>query len=197
MTREEQQRPRKRRAAFELIRLAAEVFVLFLIFSTLIGRFEIHQVSMEPNFHEGQRVIVSKLSSVSAWVVRTAHAAERDTPQPFAPKHGQVVVFFDPQRRTADALIKRVIAIPNDTIELRDGAVFVNGAKIDEPYAYEVTDCQAICGPLTLKPGDYFLLGDNRPNSLDSRTFGPVSVDQIVGRVVLRYWPFDQVTFYP
>ncbi len=113
---------RIRRAILELVRTAIQVLVLFLIISALIGRFEIHQVCMEPNFHEGQRVIVSKLDNI--WdniLVKTAHAAEPGS-SPFTPKRGQVVVFYPPSG-TGDALIKRVVGVPGDSIELRgDGA---------------------------------------------------------------------------
>src|SRR5689334_14256630 len=94
MTSQPQGRIRARRAFVELLRTGLQVLVLFLLLSALIGRFEIHQVSMEPNFHEGQRVIVSKLDNIwSNLIVRTAHAAEEHKPSPFAPKRGQVVVF--------------------------------------------------------------------------------------------------------
>src|SRR5262245_62737181 len=114
MTGQPQGRTRARRAVVELLRTAIQVLVLFLILSALIGRFEIHQVSMEPNFHEGQRVIVSKLDGIwSSLVVRTAQAAESHKRSPFAPGRGQVVV-FNPPNGEGDALIKRVIGVPGD-----------------------------------------------------------------------------------
>lgn len=188
-----------RREIVELAKTAIQMIVLFLIISALIGRFEIHQVSMEPSFHEGQRVIVSKLDSIwSNLLISTAHAAESHQSSPFAPRRGQVVVFFRAADRSGDALIKRVIGVPGDTIELRDGQVLVNGAVLDEPYVHELyTSCNRYCEPFTLGPDMYFLMGDNRLNSLDSRDFGPISASQIVGRVVLRYWPLDQIALYP
>jgi signal peptidase I len=173
--------------------------LLFVILSALIGRFEIHQVSMEPNFHEGQRVLVSKLDSIwSSLFVRTAHAADSGRASPFALKRGQVVVFFKSPARDDDALIKRAIGLPGDTVELRDGVVLVNGVAIDEPYIQDVhTSCASYCQPITLGPDEYFLMGDNRLNSLDSRNFGPIPASQIVGRVILRYWPLGQIDVYP
>ena len=200
MTQETQRnRPRARSTIADLAKTAIQALLLFIILSALIGRFEIHQISMEPNFHEGQRVLVSKLDSIwSSVFVRTAHAADSRRNSPFALQRGQVVVFFKTSARDQDALIKRAIGLPGDTIELRDGAVLVNGLLLAEPYVNGApTLCGNYCRPFTLAPNEYFLLGDNRANSLDSRSFGPIPADQLVGRVVLRYWPIDQVEVSP
>src|SRR5689334_25374405 len=99
---------------------------------------------MEPNFHEGQRVLVSKLDSIwSSLFVRTAHAADSRRKSPFALQRGQVVVFFKTPTHNEDALIKRAIGLPGDTIELRNGAVFVNGQMLSEPY---VNGAPTLCG---------------------------------------------------
>jgi signal peptidase I len=191
--------PRARSAIADLARTAIQALLLFLILSALIGRFEIHQISMEPNFHEGQRVLVSKLDSIwSSLFVRTAHAADSRRKSPFALQRGQVVVFFKTPTHDEDALIKRAIGLPGDTIELRDGAVLINGQYLAEPYVNGApTLCGNYCRPFTLGPDEYFLMGDNRANSLDSRSFGPIPAGQLVGRVVLRYWPLEQVEVYP
>ena len=187
---------RFRRALSELVRTAIQVLVLFLVISALIGRFEIHQVSMEPNFHEGQRVIVSKLDNI--WdniLVKTAHAAEPGS-SPFTPKRGQVVVFYPPSG-TGDALIKRVVGVPGDSIELREDGVWINDRVLEEPYVNgQPTACNGACQPVKLDEDMFFLMGDNRPSSLDSRSFGPVRGDRIIGRVVMRYWPLDKLEIY-
>jgi signal peptidase I len=195
----QRERPRARSAIVDVLKTAIQALLLFVILSALIGRFEIHQISMEPNFHEGQRVLVSKLDSIwSTLFVRTAHAAESRRGSPFALKRGQVVVFFKTPARNQDALIKRVIGLPGDTIELRDGAVLINGAALDEPYIQGArTGCGNYCQPFVLGPDQYFLMGDNRVNSLDSRSFGAITANQIVGRVVVRYWPLEQLAVYP
>src|ERR1051325_10588486 len=95
MAAQPQGRSRVRRAVTELLRTVVQVLALFVVLSALIGRFEIHQISMEPNFHEGQRVLVSKLDNIwSSLFVRTAHAADLRRNSPFALQRGQVVVFF-------------------------------------------------------------------------------------------------------
>ncbi len=187
-----------RQTIVDLLQMLAQTLLLFVILSALIGRFEIHQISMEPNFHEGQRVLVSKLDSLwSSMFARTAHAAETQRGSPFALRRGQVVV-FNPLDNQGDPLIKRVIGLPGETIEIRDGAVLIDGAALDEPYVNGLqTMCSAYCGPQKLAPDSYFVMGDNRVNSMDSRAFGPVPAEHFIGRVVLRYWPPEQVEIYP
>ena len=181
-----------------LLKLMAEIVILFLIFSTLMGGFQIEQHSMDPTFRSGQRVVVSKLSSLwPSWLVGTAQASDGSAPSgPFALKRNEFVVFHS-LTNPEEALIKRLVGLPGDTIELRDGLVFLNGEQLDEPYINgQRTDCHQYCGTIVLGPNEYFMMGDNRLVSLDSRSFGPIPGDKIVGRVILRYWPFDQITFY-
>ncbi len=195
-----EQRPTRRHSPLrDIFWIGVQALTLFLILSALIGRFEIHQISMEPTFHEGQRVVVSKLDSIwSNLFVGTAHAAEAHPASPFALHRGQIVVFYRTPDRSEDALIKRVIGLPGDTIEIRSGQVYVNGAAIDEPYVHGVaTSCNAECGPITLDADSYFMMGDNRANSMDSRVFGPIPAGQVIGHVVLRYWPFNQIELFP
>lgn len=191
--------PRRRSPLRDLFWTGVQALVLFLVLSALIGRFEVHQISMEPTFHEGQRVLVSKLDSLwSNIFVRTAHAARSPTSSPFALKRGQVVVFYRTPNRTEDALIKRVVGLPGDTLEIRDGKVLINGSVLEEPYLHDVTTtCNSQCGPITIEADHYFMMGDNRVNSLNSRSFGSIPAAQIVGRVVLRYWPFNQLEIFP
>ena len=189
-------RRRPLRTVADTLQATAQAALLLFIFTALVGRYEIHQTSMEPNFHEGQRVMVSQIGSVlPAWVVDRAHAAGGAV-APFDLQRGQVVVFHEDAERQSDALIKRVIGLPGDAVSIRDGAVFVNGQPLDEPYVQGAfTDCQSYC-ELTLGAGEYFFMGDNRTVSRDSRSFGPIPADRIIGRVIVRFWPLDQVALY-
>lgn len=188
-----------RRALWEIAQTAVQALALYLVVTAFVGRFEVHQISMEPNFHEGQRVVVSQFGSlVTPWLADTAYAADGRVVQLLGPKRGQVVVFHPDAERQQDPLIKRVVGLPGETVEVRDGVVWVEGARLDEPYLSDMaTTCYGNCVPLTLGPDEYFVLGDNRPNSRDSRSFGAIHLDQIVGRVVLRYWPLDTFQVYP
>jgi len=82
------------------------------------------------------------------------------------------------------------VAMPGEVVEIRDGVVYVNQQPITEPFPHDTSPIDM--APMTLGPLAYFVLGDNRSNSNDSRSFGPVSLDQILGRVWLRYWPLDE-----
>jgi len=192
--------PHARNTARDLLQMLAEALLLFLIVSVLTGRFEVHQVSMEPNLHEGQRVVVSKLEKLwPTWLISPAEAATEHKGPALGLQHGQIVVLYkSPTDRAEDPLIKRIIALPGETLFIRDDAVYVDGAPLDERYIHGArTSCNSYCSPLTLGADQYFVMGDNRPNSLDSRTFGPISGEQIIGRVILRYWPLNQLAFYP
>src|SRR5208283_1697993 len=109
----------------------------------------------------------------------------------FAPiERGDVVVFWYPLDRTK-SFIKRVMALPGETIEIRHGAVYLNGELLPEPYVppqyADVTDF----GPVRVPQGSYFVMGDHRISSNDSRVFGPVASQYIYGRAVFAYWPVD------
>lgn len=187
-----------RRTIIEVAQTITQVLLLFLIISSLMGRFEIHQNSMEPNFHEGQRVMVSRLGSLwSQMLVSTAHASGREPAPALGLQRGQIIVFYESDNHEEDPLIKRVIGLPGDTVNLSNGEVKVNDVVQNEPYVHGLsTSCNSYCETITLGPDMYFVMGDNRPVSRDSRSFGPIHADQIIGRVVLRYWPLDQISLY-
>jgi len=194
-------RTRAWRVLREIVQTALQAAVLYLVLSTLIGRFEIRQISMEPTFHAGQRVVVSRWERlVAPWLsgAAIAHAEGNQPIEPLGLQRGHVVVIAPSPERGSESLIKRVIGLPGDTLSISGGGVWINGSLLDEPYVHGLpTTCWNTCQPLRLAPGMYFVMGDNRPNSLDSRSFGPVPGKDIVGRVVLRYWPLNAIEYYP
>ncbi len=109
------------------------------------------------------------------------------------PERGDIAL-FENQQGGKDPLIKRVIGLPGDELELRDGKVYVNDAPLEEPYL-ERDPCKPglpkTCsfGPVTVPRDHYFMMGDNRTNSLDSRFFGPVPEDDVLGEALVRFWP--------
>lgn len=151
------------------------LFVSIYAFINLISvRFVVDGSSMEPNFESGQFLIISRLHYLLD-----------------APQVGDVAVFHFPGDTEQD-YIKRVIAGPGDTIEIRDAKVIVNGDELSEPYIYEAcisTRCRD--NIWYLEDDEYFMMGDNRNRSSDSRSFGPVSREYIVGEVVFRYFPLS------
>ena len=153
----------------DLIETMVLVTIAFLVVNALIGRFRIEQVSMQPNLHEGEYVIVDKVS----------YAFRQ-------PERGEIVVLKNPNPGQPD-LIKRVIGLPGETIGVRGGQAYVNGQPLTEPY---IRQPMASDSPATqLQAGQYFVMGDNRNNSEDSRIFGARPAGDIVGRAWIIYWP--------
>ena len=174
----------------EIVETLVLTLVIFWVIQSFVAQpFKVQQVSMERTLEPDQYVLVDKL-----------------TPRFDSYKRGDIVVFDPPLTwtRTDQPYIKRVIGIGGDTIELRDGAVYVNDTKLDEPYIYKEDDGQP---QLTesyngterwvVPPGELFLMGDHRGNSSDSREGGPVPTANVVGRAWLRYWPIDTLEIIP
>jgi signal peptidase I len=157
------------------------IAIALLVEAFLIQAFWIPSPSMEPTLDVGDRVLVNKLSY-------KFHDVNR----------GDVVVFERPpgastgQNGEIKDLIKRVIAVEGDTIEAKEGEVFVNGERIDEDYLEPGTPTDNL--PLeTIPDGHVFVMGDNRTNSEDSRIFGPIDEDAIVGRAFIRVLPITDI----
>lgn len=116
------------------------------------------------------------------------------------PKRGDIVVFSPTdtlkKQNFKDAFIKRVIGLPGETVEVKDGLVYVNGQPIQEKYVEDQPNYRF--GPVTVPPNEYLVLGDNRNNSYDSHYWGSVPRQNIIGRAVVRFWPINRVgEIYP
>ena len=172
-----------RRAILEYVGLAVvAVAVALLIQAFLVKPYRIPSPSMEDTLLIGDRVLVDRIS----WRFSD-------------PSRGDIVVFHSPM--PGPVLIKRVVGMPGDTVSLKDGAVYINGQKLDEPYVRRVDGRTeqtepfptglpwSLQQPYRVPAGSYFLMGDNRPDSGDSRAFGPVARGRLVGRAFGRYWP--------
>ena len=137
----------------------------------------VHGQSMEPSLHENQRVIIDLLSY-----------------RFLQPEREQIIVLDVPERRSGPPLIKRVIGLPGDRVEIKDGLVYVNDGRLDEPYLDQLTTGQMLS---QIVPEEHvFVLGDNRGCSNDSRYFGMVPFENILGRAWLCYWPLDDAGFF-
>lgn len=169
----------------EIVETLVLTFVIFIVIQNFVAQpYKVQQQSMERTLEPEQYVLVDKL-----------------TPRFDEYKRGDIVVFNPPADWGDDdtPFIKRVIGEGGDTVDIRDdGHVYINDIQLDEPYVYQEDDgtAQATTAPFdqaswTIPVGEVFLMGDHRSNSADSRTFGPVQVDQVIGRAWLRYWPLD------
>jgi signal peptidase I len=111
-------------------------------------------------------------------------------------ERGDVVVFWYPLDRSK-SFIKRVVGLPGEAVEIRQGRVYVDGQRLEEPYVpVQYTDSSAY-GPIRVPPGEYFLMGDHRASSNDSRVFGPVPSRYIYGKAVFAYWPVERFGSIP
>jgi signal peptidase I len=168
------------RIAAEWIGLVVLALVIALLIKTfLFQAFFIPSESMVPTLKVHDRVLVNKLSY-------KLHPVHR----------GDIVVFKAPAGSDPgiDDLVKRVIGLPNETVSARGGHVFVDNEQLPETYLPKGTITTNF-SPVTLGHDQYWVMGDNRGNSKDSRVFGPIKKNEIVGRVFFRIWPFSRLGF--
>ncbi len=152
--------------------------LLVMVYLFIMSPQEIQGASMEPNFHNGEYILTNKVLYKF-----------RD------PIRGDVVIFKSPMNKEID-YIKRVIGLPGDTVSLHDNALWVNGEKVEEPYL--ASDTPILGGSylaegqsIVVPPGTYFVCGDNRAHSSDSREFGPIAKEDFIGVAIFRYFPFS------
>jgi signal peptidase I len=184
---EKKSKPNWKSEAIDWVKALAVAGVLVVVIRVfLFSPFIVEGPSMSPNFYTGERLIVNKI----LYDIR-------------APHRGEVIVFHSPFNSD---YIKRVIALPGETVEVRGDTVYVNGQPIEESYLKEAVDNAAASGltynnkdfaPAEVPEGHVFAMGDNRSNSQDSRDIGFIPMSKIVGRADLIIWPLPDVRFIP
>jgi signal peptidase I len=187
--RSEQPRLRSHR---RLRRDILETVVLIVVVYTLVNlstvRASLEGPSMQPNFFAGQIIVVNRFAYYFA-----------------KPARGDVVVLHSPRDEckmaqpddtNCEDLIKRVIGLPGELVQINRGRVYINGSLLDEPYVVKGF-CETCDGSWKVGPDQYFVLGDNRNNSMDGHSFGPISRDLIVGEAWIRYWPPQDASVIP
>jgi signal peptidase I len=154
--------------------VAVALTLALVIIVFLYQPVKVEGTSMAPLLSDQERIFINK------FVYR------------FEPIHrGDVVVFWYPLD-TSKSFIKRVIGLPGDTLDIRAGELYVNGKHVAEPYVPQSYFDDSSYGPITIPPDEYFVMGDHRDSSNDSRIFGPVSRKFIYGKAVFAYWPFRE-----
>ena len=168
-----------------------ELFQTLVVFATIATIIywlvaQPHKVSgssMYPNFKDGDYIITDKLSYRFN-----------------QPARGDIIVFKNPRDQSQD-FIKRIIGLPGDTVKVQDGNVFVNDKQIAQPFLKDIStnpgSFMAEGQEVVVQPGEYIVFGDNRPHSSDSREWGFITKDEIIGRVIFRYWPADELGIWP
>jgi len=177
------------RGLWEMVQILVLALLMVMVIRNFIHNYRIDGISMEPNFHDRQFLIVNRYAycpgihieipvvNVSlfekTWCTRT-------------PTRGDVVIFEYPRDPSRD-FIKRVIGRPGETVEVRNGQVYVDGVLMPEPFGPNPGSYNA--PPLTVGPDEVYVMGDNRNNSSDSHLWGPLKLDHIIGKALVSYWP--------
>jgi signal peptidase I len=156
------------RFLLDIVETLVLAIVLFVGINAISARVRVDGVSMRPTLENGEFVLVNKMSYRFANVDR-----------------GDIIVFHFPVNPDEE-LVKRVIGLPGDHVSIQTGVVYVNGQLLNEPY---IADIPSYSGEWDVADGQFFVLGDNRNNSNDSKDWGLLPFDKIVGKAVLIYWP--------
>lgn len=196
-------KPKSKNWARELLETALLSVAIFFAVQAVVQSYLVDGRSMLPSLRPNERVFVNK---AAYWRVDddlpVARGPLTGTGEQYlfdAPARGDVIVFRHPQG--TDDLIKRVIGMPGDMVGIRDGRVFLNGRELDEPYLEPGT--QTLPTRDTSEPsvrvpaGHFFVMGDNRENSSDSREGWTVPAGNVVGEAMLRYWPLPELGGIP
>lgn len=183
------------------------IIALALLFSTLINSqlfamATVKEYSMEDTLYENHLLVVNRLSYKRK-----------------SPKRGDIIIFYkqreigsfakefirsfrniislsklkEDSSESRDRLVKRVIAVPGDVIDIRDGCVYLNEECLDEPYTKGITEQQGYLLPITVGEGQLFVIGDNREESMDSRDFGPIEISHVEGKASFRIFPLNKI----
>jgi signal peptidase I len=162
----------------EVIEMAVLTVLMFLIIQLAVQNYFVDGTSMEPNLHDQERILVDKWTYLF-----------------HAPARGDIIVFIAPPDPSSD-YVKRIIAIPGDVITINNTTVIVDGVTLQEPYIDPKRQGNPyfnnVIHNLVVPPGKYFVLGDNRGGSSDSRDWGFVPRANIIGRAALVYWPLGE-----
>jgi signal peptidase I len=208
------------RAVREIVETLLLALVIFLGVRLVVLNFRVDGESMAPNLHNRQMLLVNRNAYVHVDLNRALDllpGEDRDEERiwyPFEPPERGDVVVFDPPVSSDKPYIKRVIALPGEHVSFDAGYIEINGQRLEEPYIdAEIAECRRdggcqpdqgvtecgrgrYCG-LTLGEEEIYVLGDNRDNSSDSRSFGPVTIENVIGKAWFSYWPVDDVGLVP
>lgn len=180
--------------------IMAALAITTLIQTVALASVQVRQHSMDNTLHENDQLIINKLSYKFS-----------------NPKRGDIIIFLEDKEKDSivddisiffedlkgkfsdktlnPRLVKRVIGIPGDIIDIKDGYVYVNNNKLDEPYVEGITKTRKVSFPLTVEENKIFVLGDNRLVSKDSRDFGLIDYKQLEGKAILTVYPFENIGF--
>jgi signal peptidase I len=183
-------RPRRGAGALAFLRETAEIILfailIFFVVRVVVQNFVVEGPSMQPTLMPGQLLIVNKQAYTRFDLSQVPVLSGLGTVKLGSPQRGDIVVLHAPTSNNRD-LIKRVVALPGETVEVRSGQVLIDGRPLTEPYI--VTQANYSTGPQIVPADHVYVLGDNRANSSDSHVFGAIPVSELVGKALFVYWP--------
>jgi signal peptidase I len=185
----------------DLLETVALALLLFFVIQGTFRNYRVELSSMEASLFPQDRLVVNKLVyfHLSTEIFHSILRSNNDPSESNdlflfqAPKRGEIIVFEYPLEPGRD-FVKRVIGLPGETVAIEAGSILIDGDVLEEPYI--VNKGQHYMSPILVPEGSYFVVGDNRENSSDSRFWGPVDMTNIIGKVSLRYWPFESFEYF-
>jgi|SRR5579884_878585 len=193
------------RTVREIVETLLLALVIFVGVRLVVLNFRVDGYSMMPNLHNGEMLLVNRNAyfhfdeNSLINLIPGEHRQGQHIVYLFHPPRRGDIIVFNPPVESSKPYIKRVIGLAGDRVTFRGGHVYINGQELNEPYINgPITTCggSEYCD-VVVPTGDVFVLGDNRENSSDSRIFGPVSIDSIIGKAWITYWPLGDVGFVP
>jgi signal peptidase I len=195
----------KRSPLWDIVETLVLAIVIFVGVRNVVLNFRVDGSSMEPNLHNGEMLIVNRqiyfrmdVNDVFDWLPGIQDNGT-DEWYPFHPPQRGDIVVFQPPVMPSEPYIKRIIGLPGEQVSIHNGAVYIDGKRLDEPYLKGPTLGPGITAekPVVVEPGHVFVLGDNRSNSSDSRIFGSIPISSIIGKAWVSYWPPDNIEVMP
>jgi signal peptidase I len=174
----EREKKKRRAGLAELVLTVVVAFVLVfgVVRPFVIEAYRIPTESMVPTLEVGDRILANKF---------IYHFTD--------PKKGDIIVFDSVDEGDDQTLVKRVVGVAGDEIQVEDGVLFVNGEAQNEPYLNQELPFRGSYGPMEVPEGHIFVMGDNRGNSADSRVFGPLPLENVKGEAFVRFWPISKI----
>lgn len=186
----------------EIVETALLALLVFLAVRSTVQQYRVDGHSMDPTLADGEMLLVNSLVYSEVDLGKLAdYVPFWDPGGPdvrhvlHGPERGDIVVLHHPSEGSDRDLVKRVVGLPGEIVSVVNGQVLINGRALVEPYVKE--EWRGDYAPKLLEPGMYFVMGDNRNNSSDSRTFGPVDEDLIVGKAMFSWWPLGKLGLAP
>lgn len=197
---------KRSRKGREIAQMVVVALLLVLLVRLVVLSYRVVGSSMTPNLHAGQALLVNPNAyrnfdtwMLVDWLPWVDHKDPNIVHLFSPPQRGDVVILKRPDDSGTTPLVKRIIGLEGETVELLEDGVYIDGQRLDEPYLNTNSMCigQPNCGPFDVPIGHVFVLGDNRSQSYDSPDFGSVLIDSIIGKAWLSYWPLDEIGILP